>query len=183
MATDPPASPDDAALNRRVAQGDRAAFDVLVTRHEQRLRGFLRKLAGTHAADDLAQEAFIRAWQRAHQFSGSGNYAAWLLRIGWHVFLDTQRHQASLHRRRDAAPAASERYEPTHETGIDIVAALATLAPKERACLLLCDLEGWSHTEAASLLDMPLGTLKSAIARAKAHLRKQLLPPDPDPQP
>lgn len=178
MANDPCLPPDDATLNQRVAQGDRGAFDALVMRHEQRLRGFLRKLAGAHAADDLAQEAFIRAWQRASQFSHSGNYAAWLLRIGWHVFLDTERHQASLHRRHNAAPVVPEPYEPAHETGIDVVAALSTLAPRERACILLCDLEGWSHTEAASLLDMPLGTFKSTIARAKARLRQQLrLPP------
>lgn len=182
MANDLSMADDDATLNRRVAEGDRAAFDALVMRHEQRLRGFLRKLAGTHAADDLAQETFIRAWQRANQFTGSRSYAAWLLRIGWHVFLDTKRHQASLHRRHDEAPVPPTRHDPAYETGIDIIAALSTLAPKERACILLCDVEGWSHTEAANLLDMPLGTLKSMVARAKARLRDQLLPPT-EPQP
>jgi RNA polymerase sigma-70 factor (ECF subfamily) len=74
-------------LNALAASGDRAAFAVLVARHEARLRGFLRRVAGPVDADDLAQDTFVRAWERAAQFGAGASYGAWLLRIGWHLFL------------------------------------------------------------------------------------------------
>ena len=170
--------PSDDALNRRVAAGDRSAFDILVARHEARLRGFLRKLCGNAAtADDLAQETFVRAWQRCRQFDGSGSdssYAAWLVRIGWRLFLDLERHEQHVRRKHAQSAETVETVDPNPGTQIDVVAALATLPTRERACILLCDVEGWSHTEAARLLDLPLGTLKSIIPRARDTLRRYL---------
>jgi RNA polymerase sigma-70 factor (ECF subfamily) len=168
----------DDALNRRVIGGDRAAFDVLVARHQARLRGFLRKLCG-HAstADDLAQETFVRAWQRCRQFDGrdaTSSYAAWLVRIGWRVFLDHERHEQHLQRKHARAAETLEAVEPNYGAQLDVAAALAELPVRERACLLLCDAEGWSHTEAAQLMKLPLGTLKSIVARAREIVRRRL---------
>jgi len=171
----------DDALNRRVVAGDRAAFDVLVARHQSRLRGFLRKLCGQPStADDLAQETFVRAWQRCRQFDGSdtsSSYAAWLVRIGWRVFLDHERHEKHVQRKhtRAAEPVGTD--EPNLGARLDVAAALAELPVRERACLLLCDAEGWSHTEAAQLMGLPLGTLKSVIARAREAVRRRLSVP------
>jgi RNA polymerase sigma factor (sigma-70 family) len=174
------AAVSDDALNRQVMAGDRKAFDILVTRHQARLRGFLRKLSGNAAAaDDLAQETFVRAWQRCGQFDGGhggGNYPAWLVRIAWRVFLDAERHEQHLRRKHSAATEAVEPAEPNHGARLDVMAALATLPARDRACVLLCDVEGWSHTEAAQLLDLPLGTLKSIILRARDALRRHLYP-------
>jgi RNA polymerase sigma-70 factor (ECF subfamily) len=165
----------DDALNRRVMAGDRAAFDVLVARHEARLRAFLRKLCGSAAAaDDLAQEAFVRAWQRCRQFDGSGSYAAWLVRIGWRLFLDLERHEQHLQRKHAQAVELTDATNPDQGARLDVAAALAALPSRERACLLLCDVEGWSHTEAARLLELPLGTLKSVVARARDTVRRHL---------
>jgi RNA polymerase sigma factor (sigma-70 family) len=173
---EPDAPPiDDDTLNRRVIAGDRAAFDVLVARHEARLRGFLRKLTGQPAtADDLAQETFVRAWQRCRLFDGNGSYPAWLVRIGWRLFLDLERHEHHLRDKHARSAGGSEAFEPNYGTRLDIVAALAVLPPRERACILLCDMEGWSHSEAAKLLGLPLGTLKSVVARAREQLRRHL---------
>ncbi|ASR42605.1 hypothetical protein BEN78_03560 [Xanthomonas citri pv. mangiferaeindicae] len=168
-------SESDATLNARAAAGDRAAFAVLVARHEARLRGFLRRVAGAADADDLAQDTFVRAWERADQFGTEGSYAAWLTRIGWHLFLDERRRAASRDRRHASAMedlADSIRHEG--DTQHDLAAALARLSPQARAAIVLCDGQGWTHGEAAALLDLPLGTVKSLIARGKARLREDL---------
>src|SRR3546814_3024122 len=65
-------------------------FQLLVLRHEGQLRAFLARVAGSDA-DDLAQEAFVRAWQRAGDYRGQGSYAAWVMGIGWRIFLDQRR--------------------------------------------------------------------------------------------
>jgi len=156
----------DAALAEAAARGDRAAFAQLVRRHERKLRGFLRKLAG-HDADDLAQETFVRAWRSAAAYRGEGSYEGWLLRIGWRLFLTARS-------RKRAEVEWSEAPEPVAEPGadlrIDIGRALAALPDRERAAALLCLGEGYSHGEAAEILEIPLGTLKSVVARARAAL-------------
>lgn len=166
---------DDATLNARAASGDRAAFAVLVARHEARLRSFLRRVAGAADADDLAQDTFVRAWERAAQFGAGASYAAWLMRIGWHLFLDERRRSASRDRRH-AAAAEDLDLGVAHggDARLDLSAALAQLDPPARAAIVLCDGQGWTHAEAAELLNLPLGTVKSLIARGKAKLRDHL---------
>ncbi|PAL20136.1 RNA polymerase subunit sigma-70 [Sphingopyxis sp. GW247-27LB] len=163
---------EDWALNRRVADGDRAAFQLLVLRHEGRLRAFLARAAGSDA-DDLAQEAFVRAWQRAGDYRGQGSYAAWVMGIGWRLFLD-QRRTA---RRREGLAAQDEAPQPNAPHGasdaaIDADRLLAGLSPQERAALTLCFGHGWSHGEAAEIMGIPLGTLKSLVLRGRAKAQK-----------
>lgn len=166
---------DDATLNARAIAGDRVAFGMLVARHEQGLRVFLSRLAGASDADDLAQETFLRAWQRARQYDTSGSYRAWLARIGWRLFLDQNRRSAAQHRRDERAGDLLPQSAPhTGDLALDLAAALAALSPAERASILLCEGQGWTHNEAAAILDLPLGTLKSIAARAKVKLRKAL---------
>lgn len=166
---------DDAALNRRAAAGDAQAFSQLVARHERRLRDFLRRVAGPGRSDDLAQDCFLLAWRRAAQFDGRGSYAGWLIRIGWRLFLDEQRRHSSETRKRDGAALLAEATaEPGHAARLDITAVLARLAPVERAALVLCDGQGWTHEDAAAMLGLRLGTLKSIAARAKRNARALL---------
>jgi len=162
----------DLALARRAAAGDAAAFTALVRAHEAAVRRFLRRLAGD-SADDLAQEAFLKAWRRAGDFRGEGRYRAWLMRIAWSQFLAAHRAGG----RRDAreaatAPDAESRRDP--DAAIDLQRALAGLGERERAAALLCFGEGCSHSEAAEILGLPLGTLKSVVARARAALVHKL---------
>ncbi len=166
---------EDWALNQRVAGGDRAAFQLLVLRHEGRLRAFLARAAGC-VADDLAQEAFVRAWQRAGDYRGQGSYAAWILGIGWRLFLDQRR---TAKRREGLASADDDAPKSTDPRGasdaaIDADRLLAALSPQERAALTLCFGHGWSHGEAAEIMGVPLGTLKSLVLRGRAKAQKMI---------
>ena len=163
---------DDGELAARAGRDDARAFSLLVARHERRLRAFLARVAGPGRADDLAQEAFLRAWRHRARFDGTGAYAGWLLRIGWRVFLDAERTRA---RDRVVAVEPPDRPAPGHpDDAIDVARMLGALDPAERACLVLCVGQGWSHAEAAVILDMPLGSLKSRLARATRRARAML---------
>lgn len=165
---------DDRLLNHRVAAGDRVAFQLLVLRHEGRLRVFLSRVAGSDA-DDLAQEAFVRAWQRAGDYRGQGSYAAWLTGIGWRLFLDqrrTARRREVLAANEEAATSVDPR--PASDAAIDADRLLASLSAQERAALTLCFGHGWSHGEAAEIMGIPLGTLKSLVLRGRAKAQRMI---------
>lgn len=161
----------DIELARRAAAGDAAAFTMLVRAHEAAVRRFLRRLAG-QAADDLAQEVFLKAWRAAGHYRGDGSYRGWLMRIAWSTFLGANRSAARRAARETAAPERESRHDP--ELAIDVERALASLGARERAAALLCYGEGCSHAEAAEILSLPLGTLKSVVARARAALVRTL---------
>lgn len=115
-------------------------------------------------ADDLAQEAFIKAWRAAGQYDGRARYSTWLTRIAWRCRIDALRKDM----RAETAEAPQE-YASAAPGELDDV--LARLSESERAALVLCEGHGWTHSEAAELLAVPLGTLKSTVARAKAKCR------------
>jgi RNA polymerase sigma-70 factor (ECF subfamily) len=100
---------------------------------------------------------------------GEGSYQGWLLRIAWRQFLSSRRGRRWMPGEADE-PAAT----PDVAARIDIERALARLPERERAAALLCFGEGCSHAEAAAILDLPLGTLKSIVARARTALVRQL---------
>jgi RNA polymerase sigma-70 factor (ECF subfamily) len=158
-----PGNDEDLALSRRAAAGDGAAFAMLVEKYEAALRGFLTRMAGADLADDIAQEAFLKAWRAAGQYDGRARYSTWLTRIAWRCRLDQLRRARPLDVAPEAATDAGERAEVSD--------MLSRLALNERAALLLCEGQGWTHTEAAALLGIPLGTLKSTVARAKTKCR------------
>jgi RNA polymerase sigma-70 factor (ECF subfamily) len=160
----------DTELARRASAGDTAAFTALVRLHEAKVRRFLQRLVRGDGADDLAQEVFLKAWRMAPSWREDGPYGAWLMRIAWTSFLSSHkargrqaaREQASLHRQPPPRPDA--------ESALDLQRALAGLGERERAAALLCFGEGCSHGEAAAILDLPLGTVKSLVARARIRL-------------
>ena len=159
-----PANEEDLALSRRAAGGDSAAFGMLVEKYERPLRAFLSRTFGADVADDVAQDAFIKAWCAAGQYDGRARYSTWLTRIAWRCRLDTLRKERPIEVGDfdDHAPAATAEVDDM----------LARLSESERASLVLCEGHGWTHVEAAELLEMPLGTLKSTVARAKAKCRE-----------
>ena len=167
-------SNDEDALPRLAAQGDRRAFATLVRLHEARVRGFLARLAGRQAADDLAQETFLRAWRHASRFAGTGSYAAWLLAIAWRAFLDDQRRYRAERSGLSGVAVEPEDHHPDPAAKIDVDRLFALLDPDERACLALCLGQGWSYHEAAEILAIPLGTLKSRLSRATSKCRRML---------
>jgi RNA polymerase sigma-70 factor, ECF subfamily len=166
---------DEALVASVVAARDAAAFEALVRRHQSRVRNWLRLLARSSArADDLAQETFIRAWERAHTFSGRGKFVSWLMRIAYNAFLEECRGDRV--RTRVAAAASAADAEPIAAGGDewpDLERMLAVLSAEERLTLVLCYAHGLSHSEVADVIDMPLGTVKSHVHRAKAKIRER----------
>jgi RNA polymerase sigma factor (sigma-70 family) len=170
----PPERDPDAVLCRRAAGGDKGAFRLLVETHERRLRAFLGQLAGRDLADELAQETFLRAWQSLRGFREEARFSSWLCAIGWRLFVDHKRREKSEKRRRDAVAELAGREAAPAAERVDLARALARLEPAEKAALVLCDGHGWSHEEAAQILQMPLGTLKGTVRRAKQKCREYL---------
>jgi len=151
-------------------------FDAFIARHQGSLRAFLRRLCDDDAvADDLAQETLLKAQRALHTWRGEGSEASWLLRIAYREFLDSRRK----HRREhlsddvdDVDPGSAARTSRIVER--DVRRALRVLSDDERVAIAACFYEGLTHDEAAVALEMPLGTLKSHVARAREKLRGPL---------
>jgi RNA polymerase sigma factor (sigma-70 family) len=154
------------------AAGDRRAFHQLVLRHEARLRGFLGRVAGAADGDDIAQDAFLRAWQRGADFRGDGSWFGWVAGIGWRLFLDRARRDRRRAGQLDAEPGDSGAVAPESGAAMDIARLFAHLSDQERAAMTLCLGHGHSHAEAAVILGLPLGTVKSLVLRGRDKLQR-----------
>lgn len=164
---------DDGELARRAVSGDNAAFDTLVRRHQSAVRGFLRRLTrNDHAlADDLAQEAFLTAFRKKHQFV-DGSFLSWLYAISWSRFLMHARKRRNGGDTILGEEAAVVFTEGT--TKLDLERALGQLASAESAAITLCLGIGYTHEEAAAILGLPLGTLKSHLFRGREKVKALL---------
>ena len=161
----------DAPLVRAARAGSQTAFGRLVERHQQGLRAFLRRAAGADA-DDVAQEAFVTAWANLNRLRDDEGFRPWLYGIAWRKALTLTR-SAARSARRDHDWTQERDGEGTGlaaEDRLALEAALATLAPDQRAAVTLCLADGWSHGEAADALGLPLGTIKSHVARGRDKL-------------
>lgn len=167
---------DDADLARRAAAGDTAAFSALVRLHEGPVRRFLLRLARGNGGDDMAQEVFLKAWRYSGRWRGEGSYRSWLLGIAWTTFLEFRRAGGRRDAREREAAALLEPAAGDDAVRIDVARALASLGERERGAALLCFAEGCSHAEAATIMQIPLGTLKSVLARARTALAARLEP-------
>jgi RNA polymerase sigma-70 factor (ECF subfamily) len=175
---------DDAALLAAARRGDTAAFGALVMRHQSSLRRQLRHLlrGNDAAADELAQDAFVLAWRRVGEFRGEARFSTWLHRIAYRCFLMYRRSQASQVETlapADPDPATTESAGTAEIDGdvarrLDVERAMARLPDLQRLALFHCYQLDLSHDEAAVVLGMPVGTLKSHVARGKARLRETL---------
>lgn len=166
----------DAALVERVLREDDARlFEILVRRHQGLVRAQLRHLLGNDPAlaDDLAQETFVLAWRKLAQFRGESRFSTWLYRIAHSCFLQHMRRRAG---RAQQEPdwEALDADVPSTDLALDLDAALSCLSENQRAALLYCVQLEFTHEEAAMVLDMPLGSVKTHVARGKAKLRQLL---------
>lgn len=168
---------DHALVARVLLTDDRRAFEQLMRRHQGMVRAQLRRLVhGDHAkADDLAQETFLLAWRKLHQFRGEARFSTWLYRIAYSCFLQARRKRASVAEHIDG-DALDQRTSPRDavELRLDIERAMRRLSATEQMVLLHVVQLGLSHDEAAYVLKMPLGTVKSHTKRGKAKLRALL---------
>lgn len=170
------ASLHDVELSTLAATGERRAFGELVRRHGSAVRGLLRRMGAQAAeADDVAQDAFLAAFERIAEFRGEGTFAGWVKRIAARQYLRRLQRE-----RRLSALAADEGGEEADTASgdadhrIDLDEALRGLAPAERLCVSMCYGAGLSHGEAADALNLPLGTVKSHVKRGLDKLRARL---------
>jgi RNA polymerase sigma-70 factor (ECF subfamily) len=173
-----PASLHDVELCALAAAGQRQAFGELVRRHGSAVRGLLRRMGAQPAeADDVAQDAFLTAFERIAEFRGEGAFAGWVKRIAARAYL----RRLQKERRIGALAAESVEEEERAPAGdsdgrIDLDEALKGLSPAERLCVSMCFGAGLSHAEAAEALNLPLGTVKSHVKRGLEKLRARLAP-------
>ncbi|MFD3498687.1 RNA polymerase sigma factor SigM [Streptomyces sp. NPDC058676] len=171
----------DRDLLTRHVEGDPDAFGELVRRHRDRLWAVaLRTLGDREEAADAVQDALVSAYRAAHTFRGQSAVTTWLHRITVNACLDRARKAAS---RKTSPVDDTERLEQLlepHESASapaerndlhrQLLEALGTLPPDQRAALVLVDMQGYPVAEAARMLDVPTGTVKSRCARGRARL-------------
>ncbi|MET9319969.1 RNA polymerase sigma factor SigM [Streptomyces sp. NPDC003038] len=176
-----PGGSSDQELLALHAAGNPDAFGELVRRHRDRLWAVaLRTLGDREEAADAVQDALVSAYRAAHTFRGESAVTTWLHRITVNACLDRARKAAS---RRTAPLDDTDRLErllEPHESAEapaerqdlhrELLAALSTLPPEQRAALVLVDMQGYPVAEAARILDVPTGTVKSRCARGRAKL-------------
>jgi RNA polymerase sigma-70 factor (ECF subfamily) len=154
--------------------GDARAFAELVVRRQGRVRKFMYHLCrSVSLGDDLAQQVFLAAWRSLQQLRSAAAFDGWLKRIMVTTWLNEVRQRKIAYAAElDADQAGS--YRETTAERLDLDAALALLPHDVRLCVVLAYSEGLSHPEIAALTHLPLGTVKSHIARGAARLRETL---------
>ncbi len=174
--------PTDAELLERFRAGDLSAFDAIVDRYERRVFSIALRICRHHDdARDAAQDVFVTAFRALSGFRGDAQLSTWLHRVAVNSSLDTVRRR----QRRDAASIENLMEQASGEPGpeaaaIDLVRArevhraLGTLAPDQRAIIVLHDLQGLDYAECAAALEVPIGTVKSRLHRARLQLARRL---------
>jgi RNA polymerase sigma-70 factor (ECF subfamily) len=130
--------------------------------------------AEPHLADDLAQDAFLAAFEQITEFRGEGTFQAWVKRIAARAYVKRWRRDAREELMADPPESAVAQSDPAG--AIDLDEALSALSKSERLCVSLCYGAGLSHSEAAAALNTPLGTVKSHVKRGLDKLRERLAP-------
>lgn len=168
---------DRALVARVLLADDQRAFEQLVRRHQGMVRAQLRRLlhGDETMADDLAQETFLLAWKKLGQFRGEARFSTWLYRIAYSCFLQAHRRSSwSGSRSRDDVLDELQAPADAPDLQLDLARAMRLLSAPERIVLLHCVQLGLSHEEAAYVLGMPLGTVKTHSLRGKSKLRLQM---------
>ena len=171
---------DDAPLVRRAASGDAQAFERLYRKHVGRVHGAVWRLCGRNQAraEELTQDAFVRAWRKLADFRHESAFGTWLYRLAVNVALMDLRSRGG-HEDLEEPILEREFQEPVGtdrraELGMDLERLVAGLPPRARAVLVLHDVEGWKHEEIAAELGMAVGSSKAQLHRARGLLRARL---------
>lgn len=165
-------------ITRTLLYDDRHAFATLVRRYQSNVRNMLRQLTeGDHAlADDLSQEVFIRAYKSLAKFRGDAGLMTWLHRIAYNVFISDRRSQRYTSRVEEIDAVEAKQSNTARNINLqhDLEKAMSVLTHGERMAIIYCCKNGYSHREAAEILQQPIGTVKTHILRGKEKLRDQL---------
>ena len=166
----------DELLAVRCQLGERAAFDELIERHADRLRGYLRRVAASEAdADDLVQDTWLRVIRGLPGLREPARFRAWLFGIAHRVLVDRLRAKYAAPAETPVEPLSDPAdLQAEHIRRDQIERGLAALAPAEREVIVLFHLEQLKLSEIAAVLSAPLGTIKSRLHRARVQMRETL---------
>lgn len=178
MPESAPVAADDSALVQRSIAGDIRAFELLYRKHVGRVHGAILRIVGmNHArAEELTQDAFVRAWQKLAGFRFESAFSTWLYRLGVNVALMDLRGAGNEQNVDDEVLELAAGGDVPFCAGerADLEQAVAKLPPRARAVLVLHDVEGWKHEEIARELGMAVGSSKAQLHRARGLVRKLL---------
>lgn len=187
---------DDAVLVRQCLKGDLTAFEPLVVKYQDRIYNLCWRLCGDRqAAEDLTQDAFLKAFESLGQFRGQSGFFTWLYRIATNQALSyrrTERRQINvgsecqwsdipnqagrLHRAVKEDSDQPDTLCEREEVRRLVWQAIQELDDEHRAAVVLRDMEGLDYAEMAQVLDVPVGTIKSRLHRGRMVIREKLLP-------
>lgn len=173
-------TPVEAAIESDVAlaaRGDSSAFERLYRTHVARVHSLTRRMLGSHEADEVTQDIFVRTWQKLGQFRGESAFTTWLHRLAVNVVIERRRSFAIQRERMNDDPTVLELMPvaPARaDLTVDFEAAIEQLPPGAREIFTLHDVEGYKHREIASMLDITTGTSKRQLHRARMLMRKHL---------
>ena len=190
---DPPPGPElrelpDRELVLRCQRNESRAFDELVARHQDRVFTAVTRFCGNaEDAADIVQRAFINAFRKIQEFKGDSAFSTWIYRIAFNQAIsfrrENRRPSISLHAKDedgliaepvdDRAPGESME---TEETRKKVQQALELLDEQDRQIIILKDLQGHSYDEIAAILQIPKGTVRSRLHRARMELKEKLKP-------
>ncbi|MGB2869242.1 MAG: RNA polymerase sigma factor [Bacteroidota bacterium] len=164
---------------RRAQKGDRQAFEQLYRENVGRVYAVcLRIVANVGMAEELTQDAFVRAWEMLPSYRGEAAFSSWLHRLAVNVVLvdmrTTKRRTARIATVEDLSAFEPNHAVPAHGSSVDLEKAIASLPPKARTIFVLHDIEGYQHEEIAEQLGLATGTSKAQLQRARMLLRKAL---------
>jgi RNA polymerase sigma-70 factor (ECF subfamily) len=181
---------DDHSLVEACRAGETDAFGALVQRYQERLYQTLLHVSGSSEdARDILQDTFLRAYEKLDQFQGDSSFYTWVYRIGVNLALSGHRRRRSRPSLRRIGDHGADACEDTADESPDadptypleraereqiVEAALRQLGPEHRAVVILKDFDGRRYEEIAAILDVPIGTVRSRLHRARCELRERL---------
>jgi len=184
---------DDRDLISRCRDGSRDAFDELITRYQRRVYTFAYRLTGNaDDAADIAADTFVRLYTSLASFRGDSSFVTWLFRVVTNIYLDSRKkkrvrqtqsldevvelEESAVQRQiEDAGPSPHEIAEARERTAA-IQAAVASLPEHQRIMVVMYHVDGLAYEEIAEALQLPIGTVKSRLNRARLALRQKLEP-------
>jgi RNA polymerase sigma-70 factor (ECF subfamily) len=180
-------------LLERCRKGDKQAFDELIRRYEKKVYNFAYRLCGNYdEACDIAADTFVRVYNSVANFRGDSSFVTWLFRVVTNIYLDSRKKQrahptqsleemveleeSTVTRQVEDPTAGPADIAESKERGDMLQSAISTLPEYQRMMIVLYHTENRSYEEIAEMLELPIGTVKSRLNRARLSLRDRLLP-------